>query len=88
MGYTCIQWDTDSVDWKELGADVEYNRVMKKVKPGSIMLFHNNAKYTPENLEKIINELQKQGYVFKPVGEMIYKNDYTIDEQGIQHKNI
>ena len=61
---------------------------MKKVKPGSIMLFHNNAKYTPENLEKIINELQKQGYVFKPVGEMIYKNDYTIDEQGIQHKNI
>lgn len=88
LGYTCIQWDTDSVDWKELGADVEYNRVMKKVKPGSIMLFHNNAKYTPENLEKIINELQKQGYVFKPVGEMIYKNDYTIDEQGIQHKNI
>ena len=88
LGYTCIQWDTDSVDWKELGADVEYNRVMKKVKPGSIMLFHNNAKYTPENLEKIINELQKQGYVFKHVGEMIYKNDYTIDEQGIQHKNI
>lgn len=88
LGYNCIQWNVDSVDWKELGADIEYNRVMKKVKPGSILLFHNNAKYTPENLEKIINELQKQGYEFKSVGEMIYKNDYTIDKEGIQHKNI
>lgn len=88
LGYTCIQWNVDSVDWKELGADIEYNKVMKKVKPGSILLFHNNAKYTPENLEKIINELQKQGYKFKSVGEMIYKNDYTIDNEGIQHKNI
>lgn len=88
LGYKCIQWNADSVDWKELGADVEYNRVMKKVKPGSILLFHNNAKYTPENLERIIKELQEQGYVFKPVGEMIYKNDYNTDEQGIQHKNV
>lgn len=61
---------------------------MKNVKPGSILLFHNNAKYTPENLERIIKELQDQGYEFKPVGEMIYKNDYNVDSQGIQHKNI
>ena len=33
-GYKCIQWDVDSVDWKQAGADVEYNRVMKNVKEG------------------------------------------------------
>lgn len=87
LGYTCIQWNVDSVDWKELGADVEYNKVMKNVKPGSILLFHNNAKYTPQNLERIIKELQAEGYVFKPVGEMIYTNGYNVDEQGIQHEN-
>ncbi|MGN0145284.1 MAG: polysaccharide deacetylase family protein [Clostridium sp.] len=87
LGYTCIQWDTDSVDWKEQGADIEYNKVMKKIKPGSIVLFHNNAKYTPENLKRIIEELKKQGYTFKPVGEMIYTNDYNVDAEGIQHKN-
>ena len=87
LGYTCIQWNVDSVDWKESGAEIEYNRIMKKVKPGSILLFHNNAKYTPDNLDKIIKELQEQGYVFKTVGEMIYKNDYNIDKEGIQHKN-
>lgn len=87
LGYMAIQWDVDSVDWKELGADVEYNRVMKGVKPGSIILFHNNAKYTPDNLDRIIKELKEQGYTFKTVGQMIYYNDYSIDKEGRQHKN-
>lgn len=87
LGYTAIQWDADSVDWKELGENLEYERVMKKVKPGSILLFHNNAKYTPGNLDRIINELQSQGYKFAPVGELIYKDNYYIDEAGEQIKN-
>ncbi|MBW6410036.1 polysaccharide deacetylase family protein [Clostridium weizhouense] len=87
LGYIPIQWNVDSVDWKELGQEVEYKRVMKGVTPGSILLFHNNAKYTPANLERIINELKVQEYKFKTVGELIYFEDYYIDENGIQHKN-
>jgi polysaccharide deacetylase family sporulation protein PdaB len=85
LGYMTIQWDVDSVDWKEASPEMEYNRVMKNVKPGSIILFHN-AKYTPQNLERIIKELKDKGYEFKPVGEMISFEDYNVDNQGIQHK--
>lgn len=85
LGYMTIQWDVDSVDWKELSAETEYNRVMKNVKPGSIILFHN-AKYTPNNLDRIIKELKDKGYEFKTVGEMIYSKDYSVDNQGVQHK--
>ena len=84
--YKCIQWDVDSVDWKQSGADVEYNRVMKNVKAGSILLFHNNAKYTPENLERIINKLTDEGYKFLTISELIYEDDYYIDENGAQNK--
>lgn len=83
----CIQWDVDSIDWKEQGADLEYNRVLKKVKPGSIILFHNAAKYTPENLPKILNELKSQGYELVTISELIYKEDYYIDYSGKQIKN-
>lgn len=86
LGYKCIQWDADSVDWKQLGSEAEYERVMKKVKPGSILLFHNNAKYTPDNIDRIINKLQGDGYNFIPVGELIYNENYYIDEQGEQRK--
>ena len=85
-GYKCIQWDVDSVDWKQAGADVEYNRVMKNVKEGSILLFHNNAKYTPENLDRIINKLTDEGYKFLTVSELIYDDNYYIDENGVQNK--
>lgn len=76
----------DSVDWKEQGEEVEYNKVMKKVKAGSILLYHNNAKYTPNNLNRIIPELQKQGYKFVTVGELIYKEDAYVDKDGVQHR--
>lgn len=86
LGYIPIQWDTDSVDWKQDGEQIEYDRVIKKVKPGSIILYHNNAKYTPKNLEKLIKKLKDDGYTFKKVGEMIYKEDFYIDLNGIQNK--
>jgi len=80
----CIQWDVDSIDWKEQGAEIEYNRIIKKTKPGSILLFHNNAKYTPENLPKILQYFKNQGYQFVTVSELIHKNNYYIDEAGKQ----
>lgn len=81
-----VQWDADSIDWKENGADIEYNRVIKKTRPGSIMLFHNNAKYTPENLPKIIEKLKGEGYSFIKVSELIYNDNYYLDSTGRQIK--
>ncbi len=83
----CIQWDVDSIDWKEQGAELEYNRIIKNTKPGSILLFHNEAKYTPQNLPKILEYLKSEGYEFVKVSELIYKNNYYIDGFGKQFKN-
>lgn len=86
INYYCIQWNVDSIDWKEQGKDIEYERVINKVKPGSIILFHTNAKYTPENLPRIIAELKNKGYSFVKVGNLIYKDNYYIDNIGRQIK--
>ncbi len=82
-----MQWDVDSIDWKEEGADLEYERIIKKTKPGSILLFHNTAKYTPDNLPRIIKELKGNGFEFVKVGDLIYKENYYIDSAGVQKKN-
>ncbi len=86
MGYKCIQWDVDSVDWKGESAEKEYKRVMDKVQNGSILLFHNNSKYTQENLKRIIPELKEEGYRFKAVGELILDENYSINESGEQYE--
>ena len=48
LGYSTIQWDLDSLDWKEMGVQPVVDRITRNVKKGSIILFHNNAKYVSE----------------------------------------
>ena len=84
MGHYTIQWDVDSLDWKETGTQDIIDRVLGKIQPGSIVLFHNAAKYTPEALPSVIEGLIQKGYSFKPVSELIYRDNYTIDHAGKQ----
>jgi len=86
LGYYVIQWDVDSLDWKDLSAQEIAQRVLKRVKSGSIVLFHNNAKNTKFALPIILSSLSKQGYQFVTVSELIYKDGYYIDHQGVQRK--
>ena len=84
MGIHTIQWDVDSLDWKDLSADEIYSRVTSKVQPGSIVLFHNAALHTPEALPSIIEYLLQNGYDIVPVSEIILQGDYYLDHTGRQ----
>ena len=86
-GHFTIQWDVDSLDWKDLTAAEITDRVVSKVKPGSIILFHNAALHTPEALPQIIETLQKDGYKIVPVSQLILTENYTIDNAGMQIPN-
>lgn len=82
-----IQWDVDSLDWKDYDAQTIYNRVVSKVGCGSIVLFHNAALHTPEALPMIIEKLQSEGYEFVKITDLIYKDNYVIDNSGMQIQN-
>ena len=84
MGMYTIQWDVDSLDWKDYDARTIHDRVTGKVQPGSIVLFHNAALHTPEALPGIIEFLIQNGYDIVPISELILKDNYTIDHTGRQ----
>lgn len=84
IGIHTIQWDVDSLDWKEIPASDIYNRVTSKVESGSIVLFHNAAIHTPEALADIIEYLISEEYSIVPVSELILSGEYTIDHTGRQ----
>ena len=86
-GFTTIQWDVDSLDWKNPGVEAICRRVLDKVKPGSIVLFHNAAAQTPQALPRILETLIARGYHFLPVSELIYKDNYHIAPDGTQMPN-
>ena len=77
----------DSLDWKGLSASDIVKRVVPKVKPGSIVLFHNAADHTPEALPTVIEELKAEGYSFVTVSQLVLTKDYHIEHDGTQVKN-
>ncbi len=83
-GYYVIQWDTDSLDWKELGVQAVVDRVVRNVQSGSIVLFHNNAKYIKEYLPLVIERLLEKGYEIVPVSELIYYDSFKMNNDGRQ----
>lgn len=84
IGMNAIQWSVDSLDWKGISADEISERVINKIEPGSIVLFHNAAEHTPEALPRILKALQEDGYTIVPVSQLILSGDYTIDHTGKQ----
>lgn len=85
--YHVIQWDVDSLDWKDYTAQQITDRILnhKHLGNGSIILLHNGAKHTAEALESILLGLQEKGYELVPISELILPGEYEIDHEGRQH---
>lgn len=84
MGMEPIQWDVDSLDWKDYDAATICERVTSRVKEGSIVLFHNAALHTPEALPQILEYLIHEGFTVVPISELLLEGEYTIDHTGRQ----
>ena len=87
LGLKTIQWDVDSLDWKGLSASEIANRITSRVKNGSIILMHNNSDNILDGLRLTLNKLKVQGYKVTGISELVYADNYTIDRNGVQHKN-
>lgn len=79
------QWDVDSLDWKDYGVDSIIHTVLdhKHLGNGSIILCHNGAKYTAEALEQLIDGLQSKGFTLVKMSDLIYKDHYDINPEGL-----
>ncbi|EAX46895.1 polysaccharide deacetylase [Thermosinus carboxydivorans Nor1] len=82
LGYKTIIWNVDSLDWKNPGRDVIIERVMKRLKPGAIILMHasDTPVQTAEALPILLEKIKAEGYQIVTVSELLSK----YSEKGIQ----
>lgn len=81
-----VQWDVDSLDWKDYGVDSIIKTVTrhKALGNGSIILMHNGAKFTAEALDTVLTSLEEQGYEIVPVSQLIIRENFHMDGTGRQ----
>ena len=66
-----VLWDVDPLDWQCQNTDLIVKRVVSKVKEDDIILLHDSYETTVEATFQIIDTLQKEGYEFVGLDEMI-----------------
>ena len=64
-----------------------WDRIEPKLQNGSIILMHNGTENTALSLDEIITKIKENGYEITTISNLIYKENYTIDNNGVQRKN-
>lgn len=83
-GYYPIQWNLDTLDYKGLTGKEMWNRIKNKLQNGSIILSHNGTEHTADSLDMLIKNIKSNGYQITTVSNLIYKENYTINNNGTQ----
>ena len=61
-----------------------WNRIKSKLSNGAIILSHNGTEHTADSLDTLIKNVKQQGYEFVKVSDLIYKDNYIINNNGTQ----
>ena len=75
-GYLHVLWSLAFKDWlinQQKGWKYSYDNIMAQVHPGAVLLLHTVSKDNAESLEKVIQDLKKDGYVFKSLDDFMIK---------------
>ncbi|WP_159885792.1 polysaccharide deacetylase family protein [Paenibacillus puerhi] len=77
QGYLMVNWNVDSLDWKQLGEAQVTSNILKHAKAGSIVLQHSGGgtnqdlRGTVQALPKVIEALQGQGFRIVTLPELL-----------------
>ena len=62
----------DPLDWKTDNAETVVKRVLKEVEEDDIILLHDASESSVSAAFRIIDALQKEGYLFVTVDEILF----------------
>lgn len=74
-----IGWNIRSMDGVSQNEDAIYERIVRQIKPGAIVLMHDTSQVSTNVLERILLTLRDQNFKIVPVDELLGLNAYEED---------
>ena len=72
-----VKWSVDPRDWESRNTAKVVQAVLKDAKPNSIVLLHDIYPTSVDAALQLVDTLQKEGYCFVTVEELLYLNGIT-----------
>lgn len=85
--YYVIQWNKDTLDYQALTGEQMWKRIGSNLQNGDIILSHNGTAHTSDSLDMLIKNIKEKGFEIVKVSDLIYKENYEINNNGTQIKN-
>lgn len=85
--YFTIQWNLDTLDYSGITGEEMWKRLDGKIKAGDIILSHNGTKHTADSLDMLIKNIKQKGLEVVKVSDLIYKDNYKLNNAGTQITN-
>ena len=70
LGYKTIMWTRDTIDWRDKDAKLIYNRAIKDIKGGDLILMHPTEK-TRDALGEILSYIEQNNLIATTVSNTI-----------------
>lgn len=73
LGYKTFFWSLAYVDWyqdKQPSKEEAFDKLLKRIHPGAIVLLHSTSKTNGEILDELLTEWEKMGYSFRPLSDL------------------
>ena len=93
LGYKTFFWSLAYVDWKQDSQPTHeeaFDKLLKRVHPGAIVLLHNTSKTNGEILDELLTKWEGMGYTFKSLDELsgMAAENTQQSTDNTQEKNI
>lgn len=76
-GFTAVGWNIRSLDTVSKDSDKLRKKVIKALKPGAVILFHDTCKSTADMLSGFLKEVKEQGYEIVPLDKLLNLQPYA-----------
>ena len=83
INYSLILWNIDSLDWKSRDEKQSVPLVMNSVQDGDIILLHDIHSTTVPAVEKIVSQLEEQGYQMVTVSQLLEAKGYDMSKTKV-----
>lgn len=83
INYPLILWNIDSLDWKSRDEKQIVPLVMNSVQDGDIILLHDIHSTTVPAVEKIVSQLEEQGYQMVTVSQLLEAKGYDTSKTKV-----
>ena len=72
LGYRTVFWSLAYVDWNQDSQPTHeeaFDKLLKRVHPGAVVLLHNTSKTNGEILDELLTKWEEMGYTFRPLSD-------------------